>query len=181
VRRDYAPYELWKKTGKVMVSEGKCHALRGIRNFCPTFEDKFDIKEITYDRWNAAQIVQRLVKMGITMVPFVQGFASMSSPTKELMKLVLEQRLAHGGNEPLAWMADNVTVRTDAAGNVKSDKEKSAEKIDGIVVLIMALDRALKQSGGGSPYDTRGIIVRSPPKKTQQTTSKGRLFVVQYA
>jgi len=98
--------------------------------------------------------------MGITMVPFGQGFASMSSPTKELMKLVLEERLAHGGNEPLAWMADNVTVRKDPAGNIKPDKEKSTEKIDGIVALIMALDRAIKNGGGDeSPYDTRGIIV----------------------
>jgi phage terminase large subunit-like protein len=57
-------------------------------------------------------------------------------------------------------MADNVTVRTDPAGNIKPDKEKSTEKIDGIVALIMALDRAIKNSGGeGSPYDTRGIIL----------------------
>jgi len=76
------------------------------------------------------------------------------------MKLVLEERLAHGGNEPLAWMADNVTVRTDPAGNVKPDKEKSTEKIDGIVALIMGIDRAIKnEGGGGSVYDTRGIIV----------------------
>jgi phage terminase large subunit-like protein len=160
VLRDHVPYDLWHKAGKVMVTEGNVTHYEELETFIGLLKDKFDIKEIAYDRWNAAQIVQHLSEMGITMVPFGQGFASMSSPTKELMKLVLEERIAHGGNEPLAWMADNVTVRTDPAGNIKPDKEKSTEKIDGIVALIMALDRAIKNSGGeGSPYDTRGIIL----------------------
>ncbi len=160
VRRDHVPYDLWYKAGKVLVTEGNVTHYEELETFIGLLKDKFDIKEIAYDRWNAAQIVQRLGEMGITMVPFGQGFASMSSPTKELMKLVLEERIAHGGNEPLAWMADNVTVRTDPAGNIKPDKEKSTEKIDGIVALIMALDRAIKNSGeAGSPYDTRGIIL----------------------
>jgi len=160
VRRDKVPYDIWQKKGKVLVTEGNVTHYEELETFIGLLKDKFDIREIAYDRWNATQIVQRLGDSGITMVPFGQGFASMSSPTKELMKLVLEERLAHGGNEPLAWMADNVTVRTDPAGNVKPDKEKSTEKIDGIVALIMALDRAIKGGdGGASPYDTRGIIV----------------------
>jgi phage terminase large subunit-like protein len=160
VRRDRVPYDVWQKKGSVMVTEGNVTHYEELEAFVGLLKDKFDIKEIAYDRWNATQIVQRLSEMGITMVPFGQGFASMSSPTKELMKLVLEERLAHGGNEPLSWMADNVTVRTDPAGNVKPDKEKSTEKIDGIVALIMALDRAIKNGGGDeSPYETRGIIV----------------------
>jgi len=160
VRRDKVPYDLWVKDDKVMVTEGNVAHYEEIETFVGLLKDKFDIKEIAYDRWNAAQIVQRLGEMGTTMVPFGQGFASMSSPTKELMKLVLEERLAHGGNEPLSWMADNVTVRKDPAGNIKPDKEKSTEKIDGIVALIMAFDRAIKNGGGEeSPYDTRSIIV----------------------
>ncbi|MCL2539678.1 MAG: terminase large subunit, partial [Oscillospiraceae bacterium] len=159
VRRDRVPYDLWHQAGKVMVTEGNVTHYEELETFVGLLKDKFDIKEIAYDRWNATQIVQRLGDMGITMVPFGQGFASMSSPTKELMKLVLEGRLAHGGNEPLSWMADNVTVRKDPAGNIFFNEKATTEKIDGIVALIMALDRALK--GGGieeSPYDTRGVI-----------------------
>lgn len=160
VRRDHVPYDLWNKAGKVLVTEGNVTHYEELETFIGLLKDKFDIREIAYDRWNATQIVQRLGEMSITMVPFGQGFASMSSPTKELMKLVLEERIAHGGNEPLAWMADNVTVRVDPAGNIKPDKEKSTEKIDGIVALIMALDRAIKNDGiDNSPYDTRGIII----------------------
>ena len=89
-------------------------------------------------------MVQNLEGMGFTVVPFGQGFKDMSPPTKELMKLTLEQRIAHGGHPVLRWMMDNIYIRTDPAGNIKADKEKSTEKIDGAVATIMALDRAIR-------------------------------------
>ncbi|MFQ8808714.1 MAG: terminase TerL endonuclease subunit [Oscillospiraceae bacterium] len=84
----------------------------------------------------------------------------MSPPTKELMKLVLEQRIAHGGHPVLHWMMDNIFIRTDPAGNIKPDKEKSTEKIDGAVATIMALDRAIRCGNENveSVYDTRGLL-----------------------
>ena len=96
------------------------------------------------------------------MVPFGQGFKDMSPASKELMRLALEGHLAHGGHPVLAWMVDNIHVRTDPAGNIKPDKAKSTEKIDGIVALIMALDRAIRcgiNAGSGSVYDGRGLIL----------------------
>lgn len=105
-------------------------------------------------------MVQNLEGMGFTVVPFGQGFKDMSPPTKELMKLVLEQKIAHGGNVPLRWMMDNVYVRTGPAGNIKMDKEKSTERIDGAVATVMALDRAIRNEGStDSVYNERGIIV----------------------
>ena len=80
--------------------------------------------------------------------------------TKELMKLTLEQKLAYGGHPVLRWMMDNIFIRTDPAGNIKADKEKSTEKIDGAVATIMALDRALRNDGGGgSVYNDRGLLI----------------------
>lgn len=98
--------------------------------------------------------------MGFTVVPFGQGFSSMSSPTKELLKLVLEQKIAHGGNPVLCWMMDNVVIRQDPAGNIKADKSKSTEKIDGCIATIMALDRALRceNAESESVYDERGLL-----------------------
>ena len=95
-----------------------------------------------------------------TVVPFGQGFKDMYPPTKELMKLTLEQRLAHGGHPVLRWMMDNIYIRTDPAGNVKADKEKSTEKIDGAVTTIMGLDRAIRcgNNTGASVYDDSGIL-----------------------
>ena len=70
-------------------------------------------------------------------------------------------RLAHGGNPILRWMMDNIYIRTDPAGNIKADKEKSTEKIDGAVATIMALDRAIRcgNDTGESVYDKRGLLI----------------------
>ena len=122
---------------------------------------KYNILEIAFDRWGATQMVQNLEGLGFTVVPFGQGFKDMSPPTKELMRLTLDGQLAHGGHPVLRWMMDNIHVRTDPAGNLKPDKEKSTEKIDGAVATIMALDRAIRGGGmdGSSVYDERGILL----------------------
>ena len=85
----------------------------------------------------------------------------MSPPTKELMKLTLEKRIAHGGHPVLRWMMDNIFIRTDPAGNIKADKEKSTEKIDGAIATIMGLDRAIRCGNDAteSVYDSRGLII----------------------
>jgi phage terminase large subunit-like protein len=76
------------------------------------------------------------------------------------MNITLEKKIAHGGNPVLRWMMDNIYVKTDPAGNIKPDKEKSTEKIDGAVALIMALDRAIRNQGiSGSVYDDKGILI----------------------
>jgi len=75
------------------------------------------------------------------------------------MKLTLEKRIAHGGHPVLTWMMDNIYVKTDPAGNIKPDKEKSTEKIDGAVALIMALDRLIRNENKESVYDERGLIL----------------------
>ncbi len=97
---------------------------------------------------------------GLTVVPFGQGFKSMSGPTRELEKLVLERKLCHGGDPVLRWMVSNVAVKQDPAGNLKPDKQKSYERIDGVVALVMALGRAIVQpEESKSVYETRGILV----------------------
>lgn len=116
--------------------------------------------EIAVDRWNATQMIQNLEGEGFTIVPFGQGFSSMSAPTKEFYRLLMEGRIIHGGNPVLRWMAGNVVIDTDPAGNIKVTKAKSKEKIDGIVAAIMALDRCIRQEGqSGSVYDERGLLV----------------------
>ena len=91
---------------------------------------------------------------------FGQGFGSMSEPTKQLMRLVLSGELAHGGHPVLRWCMDNVVVRTDPAGNIKMDKSRAVERIDGAVALVMALDRALRCGGTSttSIYEDRGLL-----------------------
>ena len=147
VRRDHVPYDVWVKQGSAMTTEGNVIHYGFIEQFIVELGKKYNIREIAYDRWGAVQMSQDLENEGFTIVPFGQGFKDMSPPSKELMKLVLEGRIAHGGNAPLRWMMDNIFVRTDPAGNIKPDKEKSTERIDGAVATIMALDRAIRHQG----------------------------------
>lgn len=160
VRRDHVPYEVWERQGYLMTTEGNVVHYGYIEKFIERLGEKFNIREIAFDRWGAIQMVQNLEGMGFTVVPFGQGFKDMSPPTKELMKLVLEKRIAHGGHPVLRWMMDNIYIRTDPAGNIKADKERSAEKIDGAVATIMALDRAIRcgNVSTASVYDDRGIL-----------------------
>jgi phage terminase large subunit-like protein len=83
----------------------------------------------------------------------------MTAPSKELERLVLAGKIRHGGHPLLRWAASNVVVQTDPAGNIKPSKDKSTERIDPIVALVMALGRATlhSPSSGRSVYETRGI------------------------
>ena len=159
VRRDHVPYDIWQQQGYLKTTEGNVVHYGFIETFIEELNTRYHIKEIAFDRWGAVQMVQNLEGMGFTVVPFGQGYKDMSPASKELMKLTLEKKLAHGGHPVLRWMMDNVYVRTDPAGNIKPDKEKSTERIDGAVAMIMALDRAIRNESPGSVYDGRGILV----------------------
>ncbi|MDL2317723.1 terminase large subunit [Eubacteriales bacterium OttesenSCG-928-A19] len=162
VRRDHVPYDDWKAQGFLKTTEGNVLHYGFIENFIDELGAIYNIREIAFDRWGAVQMTQNLEGLGFTVVPFGQGFKDMSPPTKELMRLTLDKKLAHGGHPVLRWMVDNIYVRTDPAGNVKPDKEKSTERIDGAVATIMALDRALRNEGaedGDSVYNGRGLVI----------------------
>ena len=161
VRRDHVPYDVWQRQGFIQTTEGNVVHYGYIENFIERLGTEYNIREIAFDRWGAIQMVQNLEGMGFTVVAFGQGFKDMSPPTKEMMKLALEERIAHGGNPVLRWMMDNISVRTDPAGNVKPDKEKSTERIDGAVAAIMALDRAIRcgSEPQGSIYDERDLLI----------------------
>ena len=161
VRRDHVPYDIWERDGYLQTTEGNVVHYGFIEKFIEQLGEKFNIREIAFDRWGAVQMVQNLEGMGFTVVPMGQGFASMSPPTKELMKLTLEKKLAHNGHPILRWNMDNIYIRNDPAGNIKADKAKSTEKIDGAIATIMALDRAIRcgNDTSESVYDTRGLLV----------------------
>ena len=160
VKANSVPYDIWEKQGYIMSTEGNVIHYDFIEKFIIYLSEKYHILEIAVDRWNATQMIQNLEGEGFTIVPFGQGFSSMSAPTKEFYRLLMEGRIIHGGNPVLRWMAGNVVIDTDPAGNIKVTKAKSKEKIDGIVAAIMALDRCICQEGqSGSVYDERGLLV----------------------
>lgn len=161
VRRDQVPYDTWARLGYLRLTPGNVVDYDFILAEIITLRDQFDIQEIGFDRWGASLISQKLMDIGGDewVVPIGQGFASMSPPMKETGKLIASGKLAHGANPVLTWMADNLVAREDPAGNIKPDKEKSREKIDGMVALIMAVDRAVRQDGGESKYENEELLV----------------------
>lgn len=159
-RRDRVPYDVWVRQGLIEATPGNVIDYRAIMTRFDALAQMYDIREIGFDRWGSTQLITDMQEAGLTVVPIGQGFSSMSAPTKELLNLVLAGRVQHGGHPVLRWMADNMVVRTDPAGNIKPDKGKSTEKIDGMVALVMGLDRATRNQGNGaSVYDNRGLVV----------------------
>ena len=133
-----------------MATPGNVIDYAAIRQKISVLGDAYNIREIGHDPWNATQVALELSGDGFKMIPIRQGFQSMSPPTKELLRLVMAKKLTHGGNPVLRWMADNLAVKQSPEGNMRPDKDKSMAKIDGIVALIMAIDRATRhQEGGG--------------------------------
>lgn len=161
VRRDHVPYDVWEKQGLFHITEGNVVDYNFVRKTINELGKEYHICEIGVDRWNATQLITDLDGDGFVMVPIGMGFKDMSPGMKELYKLLLEGKITHGGNPILRWMAGNVVAEIDAAENIKPSKKKATEKIDGIVALIMGLDRCIRYEMTGSVYDDpdHGLLV----------------------
>ncbi len=149
--RDRVPYETWARHGYLKLTDGNVIDYDVIRADLAAIRDKYNVREIAADRWNATQLITQLTGDGCEVVAYGQGFRDMTAPTKELLKLVTAGQLRHGGHPVLRWMAANLSTETDAAGNLKPSKKKSTERIDGMVALIMALGRALLREPADRP------------------------------
>ena len=158
-RRDRVPYDVWCREGYITATPGNVVDYAWIIDQVQRDAKTFDLAEIAFDRWGATMIYTTLADLGLQVVEFGQGYASMSAPAKELEKMVLAGQICHGSNPVLSWMADNVVVIQDPSGNIKPAKDRSVEKIDGIVALIMGLDRALHGEAGNraSRYEREGL------------------------
>jgi len=157
--RDRVQYDDWARDGFLNTTEGNVCDYDTVREAIHDLAETYEIVSIAYDRWGATQLVTQLTNDGANCVPLGQGFSSMSAPSKELDKLIVGQAIRHGGHPVLRWMAGNVAIEQDAAGNVKPSKKKSTEKIDGIVALIMALDQATRATSSTSVYEADGAEI----------------------
>lgn len=146
-RRTAGRASVWAKAGFLEVTEGDVIDYDTIQHRISLDAERFDVVDVAFDRWGATQLVLDLADGGLEMVATGQGFSSMSAPTKELLRLIGSGRYHHGGNPALRWQASNVVTRQDPAGNLKVDKAKSPEKVDGMVAAVMALDRAMRHAG----------------------------------
>lgn len=157
-KKDRVPYSNWAANGYVYPTPGNVIDYDFITQRLVELKSQFNIQEIAFDRWGATKLSQTLVDLGFKMIPFGQGFASMSAPTKEYEALIIGKKIRHGGNPVMRWNFDNLVMKHDPAGNIKPDKEKSTQKIDLQVATIMALDRAIRHADNTSVYEDRGIL-----------------------
>jgi phage terminase large subunit-like protein len=157
VQKDRVPYDLWIKQGLIKATPGNVIDYDVIRADLNEMGKRYSVKELGYDPWGATQIALQLTGDGFNCVPVRQGYRTLSEPTKFLEGSVLSKEFDHQGNAVLRWMASNVEVMTDPAGNVKPAKDRSTEKIDGIVAVISALSRIITQPDTTSVYETQPV------------------------
>lgn len=154
-------YPQWVKDGFLIATPGNITDYDFIEHYVNGLIKKVKIKRLAYDRWNASQVIIHIQDMGVEVSPYGQGFASMSTPTKEIERLVSMGKLNHGGNPVLRWMCSNVAIEQDAAGNKKMHKGKSTGKIDGMVTLAMCIGEYLTDKAKGvsekSIYETQEL------------------------
>lgn len=160
IRKENINYDLWVKAGFVKVTSGNVLDYDFVKADILQIVEIYDLQSSAYDRWNSSQTIIDLQNEGMECNPFGQGYGSMSAPSKEFEKLVLSEKIEHFGNPVLRWMLSSTLIKTDPAGNIKPDKEKSVQKIDGIVASIMALGEWMtaQAEDDNDPYSKRGML-----------------------
>ena len=160
IRKENINYDKWVAEGYVTVTPGNVIDYDFVKADILRIVADYDLRTSAYDRWNSSQTIIDLQNEGMECNPFGQGYGSMSAPTKEFEKLVLTGKIEHFGNPVLRWMLASTLVKTDPAGNIKPDKEKSTQKIDGIVASIMALGEWMTAQADdeSNPYENRGLL-----------------------
>ncbi len=157
-KKDRVPYNVWEKQGFIETTPGDVIKYEYIMRRIDQAARDYDVKGISYDRWGSTKIIQDIASKNLMVIEMGQGYKSMSPPTKELMKMILEKKIRFPENPVLRWNASNLVVETDAAGNLKPSKKRSTEKIDLMVSLIMALDAAVRNEySKQSVYEDRSL------------------------
>jgi phage terminase large subunit-like protein len=157
-KRDKVPYPQWAEEGLIELTPGDAIDYDYVRDRIIELSTVYDIREVAFDPHNAIATAQHLEKAGVKMLQHRQGTLSMSAPSKLFEILVRRRDLEHGGNKVLRWMASNVATKTDSQDNIMPCKQKSSEKIDGIVSAVMAVGRASLRLNARSVYEDRGIL-----------------------
>lgn len=150
----------WQRDGWVDIVPGRSLNYGYVYEKIKQMAAHCEIIEVAYDRWNKNELVNRLDADGVNLKDFGQGFVSMSPATKEFEKRVMEKKINYGGNPVMEWMISNVAITEDPAGNIKPNKQKSTDKIDGVIAMIMCDARLNdKHESGDSKYEYEDLIV----------------------
>ena len=153
-----AHYEGWSIEGWLNLTSGNMIDIDYIEQEIRELLSKYSVRSIAFDPWQATQIMGRLLEDYAPVVevrPTVQNF---SDTLKTLEALVLAMKFHHEDNPLLTWAISNVVCHRDVKDNIYPRKEKPEDKIDPVISILMALNRALADIGEESPYEDRGLI-----------------------
>jgi len=161
IDRDRVPYDMWAEGENLILTEGNTTDWDFIKHSIMERNGQFVIKEFGYDRHFAGELVSSLEKEGREMKGFGMGFMSMASPTAEFERQIIGKEIQHFDSPILNWNISNTIVVNDPAGNLKPDKAKSIDRIDGTVAVLIALGMHLNQKADTTPkpYKERGLRV----------------------
>ena len=151
------PYRKWIADGAMLTTPGNQTDYDFIETQVKKATDQYQIEKLGFDPWNATQVVHHLMDDGAPMIEFRQGYASMAAPSKDIDRLFHSGKLEHGSHPVLEWMFGNATYRKDPAGNIKPDKERAAEKIDGVVASVMGV--GLMSANEQAVHVGAGVII----------------------
>lgn len=164
-REDRVDYRLWINQGFISVTDGAVIDIDTLTSDIMQIVSTYNVQSIAIDPAKAYNgVVQNLQKEDIALSLFRQGFLSMSEPTKRLHEMILNKEIDHGGNPVLRWMASNVELSEDPAGNIKINKAKSTDKVDGMVAVVMAIGEYMTQKNNNNLneiYGTEGHGIRT--------------------
>ena len=148
-QRNLVPYAGWVRTGHMIETPGDVTDYDVVFNKIIEASQQFNLVRVAYDTWNAAQIASKLERNNITMEQYIQGPKSYHPAMKYFEEAYYDGRFRHGGDPVLTWCASNIVPRTDQNMNMAPDKKRSADKIDDMTALLMAI----------------GIMVRDPAQE----------------
>ena len=158
VESDRVPYDQWVQQGYLKTTPGNVIDYDFIEQEVLEQAGLYDIQELGYDPFNAMQTAIHLEDEGITMVEVRQGYKSMSPAMKEIEQLTRGRKLTHNGHPILSWNIGNTEVKTDENENIRPVKGPKIERIDGLVAMINAMNRAILNEDHTSVYSSRGVI-----------------------
>jgi len=164
--RGRLPYDLWKTQGYIIEQEGSVIDYDKVRAFINELGRKYAIQQVGFDPFNSQNFESQLKKDNFDVYKIPQVYSTMSPPSKEFERLILNGKIRHNGNPVLDWMISCTTIKTDEQANikpVKPDRNKTANQTDGVIASIMALALSIWKQGDTnkqtkSVYEKRGLL-----------------------
>jgi phage terminase large subunit-like protein len=183
-RKHGQPYRQWGEMDLIKLTPGSTVDYDQVEADIVAIASSRNLIKLMVDPWNARKLSESLLnKHGLPVEYIRQGYASLTDPTKTLLELVMSRKLRHGGHPIMRWHISNAVARQDPAGNIKLDKSKRRQKIDGAAALVNAIGGAIASGDQAqeSVYSTRGVLfldwdgnIHSPVNRAERSSVHGQ-------